>query len=167
MKRELADLINNQINFEIFSAHIYLNISCYCAAEGYDGFRNWYEIQYQEEMTHAKKFINYLLDNGYTPKITNWDGNPGTNYSSLLETAQISLMHEKEVTERIKYLMSKAVEDNDYATMSFLNWYIDEQIEEEATFDKMIQQIKMVKDAGLYLLDKEYATRVFVDNTVK
>ena len=167
MKKELADLINNQVNFEIYSAHIYLNMACYCGAEGYEGFRNWYDIQYQEEMTHAKKLINYLLDCGYTPKITNWDENPGTDYAGILETAQISLMHEKVVTERFNYMMTKAYEDKDYATIDFFNWYIKEQVEEEANFEKMIQQIKMVKDAGLYLLDKEYGERVFVDETLE
>ncbi|MDF9866795.1 ferritin [Bacilli bacterium PM5-3] len=167
MKKELADLINNQVNFEIYSAHIYLNMSCYCAAEGYEGFRNWMEIQYQEEMTHAKKLINYLLDCGYTPKITNWDESPGTEYAGILEVAQISLMHEKVVTERFNYMMAKAYELNDYATINFLNWFINEQVEEEANFEAMIQKIKMVKDAGLYILDQEYAQRVFVDETAE
>ncbi|MDL2211417.1 ferritin [Erysipelotrichaceae bacterium OttesenSCG-928-M19] len=165
MKKELADLINNQVNFEIYSAHIYLNMACYCGAEGLEGFRNWMNIQYQEEMSHANKLIDYLLDNGYTPKITNWEESPGTDYTNILEVAQISLMHEKVVTERFNYMMTKAHELGDYATINLLNWFIDEQVEEEASFEAMIQKINMVKDAGLYLLDQEYGARTFVDNT--
>ena len=166
MKKELADLINNQVNFEIYSAHIYLNMACYCGAEGLNGFKNWMDIQYQEELAHAKKLINYLLDCGFTPKITNWEESPATDYASILEVAQISLMHEKVVTDRFNYMMSKAHEFNDYATIHFLNWFVNEQVEEEANFEAMIQKIKLVKDSGLYLLDQEYATRVFVDPTL-
>lgn len=165
MKKEMADLINNQINFEIYSAHIYLNMACYCGHEGLEGFRNWMNIQYQEEMTHANKLINYLLDNGYKPEITNWDESPASDYSNVLEVAQISLMHEKVVTDRFNYMMTKAIELQDYATQNFLNWFINEQIEEEAGFESMIQKIKLVKDAGLYILDQEFASRVFVDPT--
>ena len=167
MKKELADLLNSQVNFELYSAHIYLNMSCYCRAEGLEGFGSWLDIQYQEEITHAKKLIGYLLDCGYTPIITNWEENPGSGYASILEVAQISLMHEKIVTERFNYMMSKAQELNDFATMNFLNWFVNEQVEEEANFENMIQKINLVKDAGLYLLDQEYATRTFVDETQK
>lgn len=165
MKKDLADLINNQINFEIYSAHIYLDMSCYLGAEGLDGFRNWMKIQHLEEMSHANKLINYMLDCGYTPKITNWEENPSTEYSSILEIAELSLAHEKIVTERFNYMMNKAYEDKDYASINLFNWFIEEQVEEEASFEKMIGEIKLVKDAGLYLLDKDYSTRVFVDNT--
>lgn len=165
MKKELADLINNQINFEIYSAHIYLDMSCYLGAEGYEGFRNWMKIQYQEEMTHAFKLMDYLLDRGYTPTITNWEENPSTEYSSVLEIAELSLAHEKIVTERFNYMMNKAYEDKDYASINLFNWFIEEQVEEEASFEKMISELKLVKDAGLYVLDKDYATRVFVDAT--
>lgn len=165
MNKELAKLINNQINFEIYSAHIYLDMSCYLAAEGFDGFRNWMFIQYREENTHALKLVDYMLDCGYTPTITNWEETPSTEYSSVLEIAELSLAHEKIVTDRFNYMMNKAHEDKDYATISFLNWFISEQVEEEASFEKMISDLKLVKDAGLYMLDKEYGSRVFVDPT--
>lgn len=162
MKKELAQLINNQINFEIYSAHIYLNMSCYCGANGLNGFKNWFDIQYEEEIFHSKKLIKYMIDCGYTPIITNWAENPAAEYESILEISEISLMHERLVTERFNYMMSQAIELKDYATMNFLNWFIEEQVEEEANFEDMISKIKLVKDAGLYLLDQEYATRTFV-----
>ncbi|MEG0283965.1 MAG: ferritin [Erysipelotrichales bacterium] len=165
MNKEMVELINSQINFEIYSANIYLDMACYCGAEGFAGFQNWMDIQYQEEMSHAKKLINYLIDLGERPTITNWEENPTTTYESILEVAQTSLAHEKVVTERFNFMMSKAIEANDYATQNFLNWFINEQVEEEASFEEMISKIKLVKDAGLYLLDQEYGSRVFVDAT--
>lgn len=166
MKKELADLMNDQINFEIYSGHIYLNMACYCGNEGLDGFKNWMEIQYQEELAHAKKLINHLLDCGFKPEITNWDQNPVADFKSILEMAEIALHHEKIVTARFNDLMDAANEQKDYASINFLNWFIEEQIEEEANFENLIGKIKLVKDAGLYLLDQELATRVFVDPTV-
>ena len=166
MKKELAQLMNKQVNYELYSAHIYLNMSCYCSAQNLDGFAVWFDKQYQEEIFHAKKFINYLVTKGYTPMISNWEENPATEYSSLLECAQISLVHEQEVSERINYMMSKAISEADYATVNFLNWFIEEQVEEEATFEKMIADIKLVKDAGLYVLDKDYGNRPSIDATL-
>ncbi|MGL4382284.1 MAG: ferritin [Bacilli bacterium] len=163
MKKELADLVNKQINFEIYSAHIYLNMACYLSSQGLNGFRNWFDVQYQEELAHSKKLIDFLLQRGYTPTITNWDENPATEYNSVLEVAEIALIHEKEVTARFSYLIKKADELSDYASANFLNWFVYEQVEEEANFIEMIQKIKLFKNAGLYLLDQEYANRVFVD----
>lgn len=167
MNKELAELINKQINFEIYSAHIYLDMSYYLSSEGFDGFANWMNIQYQEETTHATKLAKYMLDCGYTPTITNWEENPSTKYSSILEIAELSLAHEKIVTDRFNYMMNKAYEDKDYASINLFNWFINEQVEEEASFEKMISDVKLVKDVGLFMLDKEYGTRVFVDPTLQ
>lgn len=163
--KDLYDLINKQINFEIYSAHVYLHMACFLAAEGLAGFQNFYMIQHEEELAHAKKLLNYLLERGYTPQITNWDETPAAEYTDALEVAKVALMHEQVVTDRFNFLVNKAREISDNATLNFLNWFIDEQVEEEANFADMIQKIKIVKDAGLYILDREYAQRVFVDPT--
>lgn len=165
MKQEMYDLLNNQVNFEIYSAHIYLDMSGYASSIGFEGFANWYDVQYQEEMTHAKKLMKYILDNGFRPEITNWEENPTADYDGILETAKVALAHEQVVTQRFNYMMEKALEYKDFATVNFLNWYINEQVEEEANFNDMINKIELVKDAGLYLLDQEYASRTFVDET--
>lgn len=162
MKKELYDLMNNQVNFEIYSAHIYLNMACYCASHGLEGFQNWYQIQYQEELQHAQKMINYIIDRGYTPTITRWEEDPNIKINSILETAQIALVHEKIVTDRFNYMMVKATELNDFASINFLSWYVNEQVEEEANFEDMISKLKLVKDSGLYMLNQEYAKRVLV-----
>jgi ferritin len=164
MDKKLVDAINVQLNFEIESAHVYLAMAGYVATLGLDGFENWFMIQYEEELSHAKKFINYLNERGERVNIAGFE-DPRNEFSSLLEVFETSLAHEKEVTRRINNLMKIATELNDYASISFLQWYVDEQVEEEDNFSKLIDKIKLVKDAGLYMLDKEVGARVFVDPT--
>lgn len=163
MNKKLADAINTQLNYEIESAHVYLAMQGYVATLGLEGFENWLGIQYQEELAHAKKFINYMNERGARVEIRGFE-NPRNDFESLLEVFEVSLNHEKGVTDRINNLMKIAHEINDYASISFLQWFIDEQVEEEDNFQKLIDKIKMVSDGGgLYHLDKDLATRVFVD----
>ncbi|MGS0971839.1 MAG: ferritin [Candidatus Izemoplasmataceae bacterium] len=164
MDKKLVDAINTQLNFEIESAHVYLAMAGYVATLGLDGFENWFMIQYEEELAHAKKFINYVNDRGERVHITGFE-TPKNDFKSLLEVFETSLAHEKEVTRRINNLVDIAHELKDHAAISFLNWYVDEQVEEEDNFSSLIDKIKLVKDAGLYMLDKELATRVFVPIT--
>ena len=166
MNKKLADAINTQLNYEIESAHVYLAMNAYVATLGLDGFQNWLDIQYQEELAHAKKFINYLNERDVRVEIRGFE-NPRNDFESLLEVFQVSLEHEKGVTARINNLMKIAHEVSDYASISFLQWFIDEQVEEEDSFRKVIDKIKLFKEAGLYLLDQELATRVFVDPNAK
>jgi ferritin len=164
MDKKLVDAINEQINYEIESAHIYLAMAGYVATLGLDGFENWLMIQYQEELAHAKKFINFVNERGDRVHITGFK-DPQNEFDSLLDVFVTSLAHEKTVTARINNLMKIAHEVSDYASVSFLQWFVDEQVEEEDTFGKLIDKIKLVKDAGLYMLDKELEARVFVDPT--
>lgn len=162
MNKKLQDAINTQINFEIESAHIYLAMQSYVAEEGLNGFENWLDIQYQEELAHAKKFMKFVNERGGRVLITGFE-DPRNDYTSLLEVFEVALEHEKEVTRRINEIMFMAHEEKDYATISFLQWFIDEQVEEEDNFSNLITQIKRVQSGGLYMLDKELAGRVFVD----
>lgn len=166
MNKNLIDAINTQINFEIESAHIYLAMQSYVAELGLAGFENWLDIQYQEELAHAKKFMKFINERNGRVIITGFE-NPRNDYTSLLEVFEVALNHEFEVTRRINEIMTLAHEERDYATISFLQWFIDEQVEEEDNFSTLIDQIKLVKDGGLYMLDKELATRVFVDPNAK
>lgn len=162
LNQKLIDAINEQINYEIESAHIYLAMGSYISTIGLDGFENWMMIQYQEELAHARKFINYMQNRAARVEIKGF-GDPENNFKSLLEVLEKSLAHEKTVTTRINNLMKIAHEVSDYAAISFLQWFVDEQVEEEDNFSKLIDKVKLVKDAGLYMLDKEVALRVFVD----
>lgn len=164
MNQKLVDAINEQLNYEIESAHIYLAMAGYVGTLGLDGFENWLMVQYEEELAHAKKFIRYINERGGKVVIKGFE-DPRNDYESILEVFEVSLKHEYTVTDRINNLMSIAHEVKDYAAISFLGWYVEEQVEEEDSFGKVIDKIKLVKDAGLYLLDQEMAQRVFVDPT--
>ena len=164
MDKKLELEMNIQLNFEFESAHVYLAMAGYVATLGLEGFENWMMVQYEEELAHAKKFINYVNERGGRVNIKGFD-DPENEFKSLLDVLEISLNHEKEVTRRINNLMRIAYEVKDYAAISFLQWYIDEQVEEEDNFSKLIDKVKLVKDAGLYHLDKEMLTRVFVPIT--
>jgi len=161
MNKKLVDAINTQINYEIESAHVYLAMQSYISTLGLDGFVNWFGIQFEEELAHARKFIKFMNDRGARVDIRGFE-DPRNDFTSVLEVLEVSLAHEKGVTDRINNLMSIANEVKDYPTVSLLHWYVDEQVEEEDNFSKLIEKVKLVKDAGLYILDQELLTRVFV-----
>ena len=161
MNKKLEDAINTQLNFEIESAFVYLAMKNYLETLSLEGFVNWFDVQFQEEMAHAQKFMNFVNERGGRVDIRGFE-TPRNDFKSVLEVLETSLAHEKEVTRRIHNLMKLAIEENDYASVSLLQWYVDEQVEEEDNFSKLIEKVKLVKDAGLYMLDKELATRVFV-----
>jgi ferritin len=166
MDKKLADAINTQLNFEIESAHVYLAMQAYVATLGLEGFENWFSIQYQEELEHAKKFINYMNERGARVEIRGFE-TPRNEFDTLLEVFEVSLAHEKEVTKRINNLMKIAYDIHDYASISFLQWYVDEQVEEEDSFQKIIDKLKLFGEKGLYMLDKDLAARTFVPLTAE
>lgn len=166
MNQKLVDAINSQINYEIESAHIYLAMAGYVGTLGLEGFENWLMVQYEEELAHAKRFMAYLNERGGRINIKGFE-DPKNDFESILDVFETSLKHEYTVTERINNIMALAHDLKDFAAISFLQWFVDEQVEEEDSFGKVIDKIKLVKDAGLYLLDQEMAQRVFVDPNAK
>ncbi len=160
MDKKLVDAINVQIKNEFYSAFLYLAMASYAADNDMLGFETWLKTQADEEQMHATKFVDYLHERGERALISGFD-NPQNEYDSMLEVFEAGLEHEKFVTDRINNLMSIAHETNDYASISFLNWYIDEQVEEEASFTTVINKLKMVGSSpmGLYQLDKEMGRR--------
>ncbi len=161
MDKRLEAAINEQLNFEFESAHVYLAMAGYVATLGLEGFESWMYVQYEEEISHARKFVDYINERGGRVRIKGFE-TPRNDFDSLLEVLEVSLGHEKLVTSKINNLMKIAYEVQDYAAISFLQWYVNEQVEEEDNFNKLIDKVKLVKDAGLYPLDKEVGTRVFV-----
>ena len=161
MDKRLEAAINEQLNFEFESAHVYLAMAGYVATLGLEGFESWMYVQYEEEISHARKFVDYINERGGRVRIKGFE-TPRNDFDSLLEVLEVSLGHEKLVTSKINNLMKIAYEVQDYAAISFLQWYVNEQVEEEDNFNKLIDKVKLVKDAGLYHLDKEVGTRVFV-----
>ena len=161
MNKKLEEAIITQLNFEIESAFVYLAMKNYFEDLSLDGFVNWFDIQFQEEMSHAQKFMNFVNDRGGRVEIRGFE-TPRNEFDSVLEALEISLAHEKEVTRRIHNLMKMAIELNDYPAVSLLQWYVDEQVEEEDNFSKLIAKVKLLNDNGLFMLDKDLASRVFV-----
>jgi len=157
--------LNKQINLEFWSSQLYLSMSAYFSDRGLPGFAHWMYIQYQEEVTHAMKFFNYLIETG--GKVTLAPiASVNTDWASTIDVFMETQTHEKEVTERIYQLADAAIANRDHATQSMLRWFIDEQVEEEANVKAIIDTLNLVKDNGyaIYGLDKELATRVFVDS---
>lgn len=154
--------LNGQINKEMYSAFLYMDMSSHCTYEGLDGFANWFMVQYEEEMSHAMKIYDYINEQGGKVILEAIEKPPG-EFGTPLEMFEATLKHEQFVTKSIHDLMTLANEENDYATQIFLQWFVTEQIEEEANDNEMIAKLKLVGDDGngLFMIDKELAARTF------
>ncbi|MBV4419595.1 ferritin [Clostridium tyrobutyricum] len=162
----LVTAINDQINYEMYSANIYFAMQAYCDSLDLDGFSNFFKVQIEEENFHTSKFYNFLSQMDARTNIGAIEA-PSNNYDSILDAFKEALNHEKKVTKRIYNLMNIATEERDHATMSLLKWFIDEQVEEEDTFNKLIKKLERIGDnaAALYMLDTELQSRAFVPPT--
>ncbi|GHS93159.1 ferritin [Alphaproteobacteria bacterium] len=160
MNRELLDLLNEQINAEIYSSFLYLSMSLYCDDMNYRGFASWLAKQYAEEREHAERILKYLQARGEKPVLPMIEA-PHQNWTSLLEIFETVLAHEKKVSSMIRNLMKLAVSHEDYETQNMLRWFIDEQIEEEEQSSYLLEKFKKVmnNEAGVMVLDKECGKR--------
>lgn len=168
LSKKVETELNIQLNKEFYSAYLYLAISAYCSKEGYNGAANWFLIQYQEEISHGMKLFKYLEDQGAEIVLEQIDA-PKGDYNSLLDAFQASLDHEQKMTGWLNELSDLTMKEKDHATYNLLQWFVTEQVEEEATVSEIIDKIKMIGDNGygLYAIDKEFAVRTFVDPTVQ
>ncbi|AXX86739.1 MULTISPECIES: ferritin [Malaciobacter] len=166
ISKDLQEALIEQLNKEYHSAYIYLGMSAYCSKEGFNGASNWFLIQYQEEVAHGMKLFKYLEDQDVEIKLPAID-EVKVEYKSLLDVFKKSLAHEQKMTKNLNILSDLAMKDKDHATYSLLQWYVTEQVEEEATVKEIIDHIKLVGDNGygLYTIDKELSARVFNDPT--
>jgi ferritin len=162
LSERMVEALNEQIKNEIYSAYLYLSISAYSTFKGLDGFANWFMVQYQEEMTHAMKIYDYVNDQGGKVKLMAIK-QPPAEFGSPIEMFEKTLKHEKFVTKCINDLVDLAIKEKDHATKIFLQWFVTEQIEEEANDNQIICKLKLVgeKGNGLFMIDKELAARVF------
>jgi ferritin len=158
----MVEVLNKQINNEIYSAYLYLSMSAHSTFVGLKGFANWFMVQYQEEMTHAMKIYDYIHDQGGRVKLMAVE-QPPTEFGSPLEMFEKTLKHEKFVTKCINDLVDLAIEEKDHATNIFLQWFVTEQIEEESNDNEIISKLKLVGEEGngLIMIDKELTGRVF------
>jgi ferritin len=165
LSEKLEDALNEQMNWEIFSANLYLSMSSHFAHEGLSGFATWMDAQYQEEMFHAMRFFKYINDAGGHAKLGAIDA-PQHTWETPLAAFEDALEHEKGVTARINKIADLAVEERNHAVGIFLQWFISEQVEEEDTVSDVVGKLKLVGDGGgLFMLDRDLGTRVFTPPT--
>ncbi len=162
ISKKLQNAINKQINKELYSEYLYLSMAAYLELIGLEGFANFFKVQVLEERFHTMKFFDYVNERGGRVILESID-RPQIEFKSPVEIFEIAYKHEQYVTKLINELMEVAIKENDHAAKSFLNWYIDEQVEEEASMDKILNQLKMIggKGQGMLMLDKELAARTF------
>ncbi|MEI8138882.1 MAG: ferritin [bacterium] len=160
ISKQMAKAINDQVNKEIFSSYLYLAMSANAISLGFKGAGTWFKVQFQEELEHALKFYNYLLSQGEVVEFGAID-KPTVGYKALLDMYVDTLKHEKLVTKSLNALMDLAVSEKDYATQALLQWYITEQIEEEANDADIIAMIKMAgtSTGTLFMVDKQLGKR--------
>jgi len=166
LKESVEKALNAQINAEIHSAYLYLSMSAWFQAQGLSGFANWMKIQYKEELTHAMKFFDYVHErNGRVllEPIAEVD----QKFDGIIDAFEKTLAHEQKVTGLINNLVDVAVAASDHATQSFMQWFVNEQVEEEATVNGILDDLRLINGQGngLFLLNREMATRTFTDPT--
>lgn len=160
--QKIEKAINEQINAEVYSAYLYWSMSAYAQSIGLKGFANWLLIQYKEESDHAMIFYNYVIERGGKVTLETIQ-KPQTEWKDVIDVFENVYKHEQHVTSLINNLKTLAIEEKDHATSSFMNWFVDEQVEEEANADEILNNLKMIEGnkGAIFMLDKEYGTRVY------
>ncbi|MBU1230211.1 MAG: ferritin [Proteobacteria bacterium] len=161
LSKKMEKAFNDQIKWEYYSAYLYLSLSSYFQSLGLPGFANWMDVQFQEEQFHARKMFDYVLEKGGRVVLQAIEA-PQGQWKAPLEAFEFALKHEYVVTKRINDLVDLAQKEKDHASAIFLQWYVTEQVEEEANFGDTVNKLKLVGDGGgLFMLDRELAARVF------
>lgn len=160
LSEKMQAALNAQVNAELHSSYLYLAMAAYFESQNLMGFANWMHQQSIEENGHGMKFYTYINSRRGRVTLTAIDA-PKTEWKSSLAVFEDSLKHEQKITGLINKLMDLAIAESDHATISFLKWFVDEQVEEEANVDGVIQDLKRIGDApqGLFILDRELAGR--------
>lgn len=158
----MQDAFNAQIQREFYSSNLYLAMAAFFQSSNLNGFANWMRIQAQEEMTHALKFFDYLLQRGGEPKIGEIQA-PPSKWDSALHCFEEALTHERYITENIGELANKAIQEGDHASLILLQWFINEQVEEEATSSEIVDRLRLAGESksSLFFLDAELKQRKF------
>jgi ferritin len=161
--KKVEDAFNAQINAEIYSSYLYLSMSAALEKMNLPGFASWMRVQAQEEMAHAMKFYNHIIERDGMVALAAIDGPPMV-WKDVKAVISETLEHEQKVTGLINDLMDLCMTEKDHAGSMFLQWFVTEQVEEEATAMEILGKLEIAGDSagGLYLLDKELAGRVFI-----
>ena len=162
LNTKIQEAFNKQINAELYSSYLYLSMSAYFESISLKGFANWMRVQAQEELLHAMKFFTFVNERGGMVALTSIDG-PPVKWESPLHAFEEVARHEAKVTGLINDLVDLAITEKDHVANAFLQWFVTEQVEEEASADEVVQQLKLAgkEGGGLFMIDREMAARVF------
>jgi ferritin len=162
----IEEALNRQINAELYSSYLYLSMSAYCDSQNLAGMANWMRIQAQEENTHAMKFFDFVNERDGRVLLTQIDA-PKTEWTSPLDVFEETLAHEQKVTGLINDLVDLSLSEKDHASNTFLQWFVTEQVEEEAAAKTIVDKLKLIGDnpVALYMLDGELGRRVLPSPT--
>jgi len=158
--------LNDQLQAEFFSAYLYLSMSAYFEDQGLDGMANWMTIQFQEEQSHALKFYHYITERGGKVELQAIE-KPKNEWDGALNVFEEALEHEQMISGRINDLADLAIQEKDHATHNMLQWFIAEQVEEEANVESIVGQLQLIggQGHGIFMIDREMRGRTFVDET--
>ena len=156
----MQDALNAQIKEEMASAHLYLSMAAYFHSAGFDGMAHWMKVQTKEEMEHAMKLFEHIIERGGRVEVPELE-QPQKEWSSPLEAFQAAYKHEQYITGKIHDLVDLAEREKDRAAANMLQWYVDEQVEEEANAEAIINKLEMVGDSGngMLMMDQELGQR--------
>lgn len=162
ISKKMEEALNGQVNAEMYSAYLYLSMESYFKSLNLNGFANWMRVQTQEEMIHAMKIYDFINGRGGRVILKAIEG-PPIEWDSPLAVFEAVYVHEQKVTGLINNLVDLAIKEKDHATNTFLQWFVNEQVEEESSADEVVQQLKMMENApgGMFMLDRELGQRVF------
>lgn len=158
--KRMEDALNQQINKEFYSAYLYLSMSAYCNNLGMSGAEHWFRMQYDEEIVHMSKMFDYVMQHGGNAQLLQI-AQPPHEFGTILDVFEASLDHERFVTRSINELLDVAVAEKDHASQVFLQWYITEQVEEEAIVEDIVNRLKLAGDNGgaLMMIDDKLSQR--------
>lgn len=167
IKKTITDALNKQINEELFSSYLYLAMSAQFEEKGLTGFANWMRVQAQEELSHAMIFFHYIAERGGRVELQEIK-EPQKDWASALSMFEAAYDHECHISDCINNLMDLASQEKDYATQNMLQFFIKEQVEEEASADEIVQKLKLLGDAqgAMFMMDRELGQRVFTPPVV-
>lgn len=162
LSQSIAESLLEHLNQELYSSYLYLSMSAFFDHEELPGFSHWMKIQVREELDHVVRVYAYINDRGARVSLLPIAG-PPTHWKSPRDVYEEALIHEEATTARIHRLVDQALREVDYATHGFLQWFVTEQVEEEALLKRVLTNLKLVEGApgGLFLIDQNLATRVY------
>ena len=162
ISQKMTEAMNDQVTAEYFSAHLYLSMSAYLENIDLPGFANWMRVQYQEEKFHAEKLFDYIIERDGRAVLGQFEA-PPVEWDSVLNVFEEAYKHEQKVTSLINNLVDIAVAEKDHASNNFLQWFVDEQVEEEASAKTIVQQLRLLGESrsGLFMVDRELGSRMF------